>query len=114
MGGAVDLHSHTTASDGSLSPRELVRLAVQHGVRVLAITDHDSTDGLADAMDEAQKHPPLQIVPGLEINCDVPSGPDGVSVSCAWAGTDKASATSNERRDTDRFMAPPRGERRIG
>jgi len=77
VGGAVDLHSHTTASDGSLSPRELVRLAVQHGVRVLAITDHDSTDGLADAMDEAQKHPPLQIVPGLEINCDVPSGPDG-------------------------------------
>jgi len=77
VGGAVDLHSHTTASDGSLSPRELVRLAVQHGVRVLAITDHDSTDGLADAMDEARKHPPLQIVPGLEINCDVPSGPDG-------------------------------------
>lgn len=77
MGGAVDLHSHTTASDGSLSPRELVRLAMQHGVRVLAITDHDSTEGLAEAMDEARNHPPLQIVPGLEINCDVPGGPDG-------------------------------------
>src|SRR5207247_6105549 len=61
VGGAVDLHSHTTASDGSLSPRELVRLAVQHGVSVLAITDHDSTDGLADAMEQGQRRPPLPL-----------------------------------------------------
>jgi predicted metal-dependent phosphoesterase TrpH len=40
-------------------------------VRVLAITDHDSTDGLAEAIEEAQRHPPLIIVPGIEINCDV-------------------------------------------
>ncbi len=79
MGGAVDLHSHTTASDGALPPRELVRLAVRHGVRVLAVTDHDSTDGLAEAADEAAKHPPLQIVAGLEINCDVPAGPGGAA-----------------------------------
>jgi hypothetical protein len=77
VGGAVDLHSHTTASDGSLAPRELVRLAVKHGVRVLAITDHDSTDALAEGMDEARHHPPLQIVPGLEINCDVPGRGNG-------------------------------------
>lgn len=70
----VDLHSHTTASDGSLSPRELVREAVRRGVRVLAITDHDSTNGLADALDEAAKHPPLTIVPGIEINTDVDGG----------------------------------------
>ena len=67
----VDLHSHTTASDGSLSPRELVRLAARHRVTVLAITDHDSTEGLAEAMDEAARHG-IEIVPGLEINCDVP------------------------------------------
>jgi len=77
VGGAVDLHSHTTASDGALAPRELVRKAVQQGVRVLAITDHDSTDGLREAIDEAAKHAPLEIVPGLEINCDVPAGPHG-------------------------------------
>ncbi|MBI3825332.1 MAG: PHP domain-containing protein [Candidatus Rokubacteria bacterium] len=71
MSGGVDLHSHTTASDGTLSPRELVALAAKHGVRVLAITDHDSTDGLAEAIEEAAKRPPLTIVPGLEINCDV-------------------------------------------
>jgi 3',5'-nucleoside bisphosphate phosphatase len=70
--GAIDLHSHTTASDGALAPAELVREAVKHGVRVLAITDHDSTDGLAEALDEASRHPGLTVVPGLEINCDVP------------------------------------------
>ena len=74
MTGGVDLHAHTTASDGTLSPRELVRAAVKRGVRVLAVTDHDSTDGLADAFDEAARHPPLTIVPGLEINCDVAGG----------------------------------------
>jgi hypothetical protein len=72
MTAGVDLHSHTTASDGTLSPTELVRAAVKRGVRVLAITDHDSTDGLAAAREEAARHPPLVIVPGLEINCDVP------------------------------------------
>ena len=72
MASAVDLHSHTTASDGTLSPRELVRMAARHGVRVLAITDHDCTGGVADAMDEARSLPPLEVVPGLEINCDVP------------------------------------------
>jgi DNA-binding CsgD family transcriptional regulator len=51
-----------------------VREAVRRGVRVLGVTDHDSTEGLADALDEAAKHPPLEIVPGLEINCDVEGG----------------------------------------
>jgi predicted metal-dependent phosphoesterase TrpH len=71
MPGGVDLHSHTTASDGQLTPRELVREAARRGLRVLAVTDHDSTDGLAEAMDQARHHPPLAIVPGIEINCDV-------------------------------------------
>lgn len=68
---AVDLHTHTNASDGSLTPRELVREAVRQGVRVLAITDHDSTDGLAEALDEATQHPPLELVPGIEINTEI-------------------------------------------
>jgi 3',5'-nucleoside bisphosphate phosphatase len=68
--GGVDLHSHTTASDGALSPRELVKLAARHGVRVLAVTDHDSVSGLPEAIEEAAHHG-IEIVPGLEINCDV-------------------------------------------
>jgi hypothetical protein len=74
MTAGVDLHTHTTASDGTLTPRELVRAAVARGIRVLAITDHDSTEGLAEARAEAAAHPPLTIVPGLEINCDVAGG----------------------------------------
>lgn len=70
----VDLHSHTTASDGALGPRELVREAARRGVRVLAITDHDSTEALAEAFDEVAKHPPMTLIPGIEINCDVDGG----------------------------------------
>src|SRR5262249_22515384 len=59
----------TTASDGTLSPRELVLAAARHGVAVLGVTGHDSTDGLADAMALAPSHP-MAVVPGLGSNCD--------------------------------------------
>ena len=71
MPGAVDLHTHTTASDGTYAPRDLVAEAASRGVRVLAVTDHDSTEGLAEAIDEAERRRPLEIIPGIEINCDV-------------------------------------------
>jgi predicted metal-dependent phosphoesterase TrpH len=71
VGGGVDLHSHTTASDGTLRPGALVAEAARRGVRVLAVTDHDTTDGLAEAIEAAKRYPPLTIVPGIEINCDV-------------------------------------------
>jgi hypothetical protein len=69
VSGGVDLHTHTTASDGTLAPAALVAEAARRGLRVLAITDHDSTEGLAEAFRAAR--PPLEIVPGIEINCDV-------------------------------------------
>jgi len=71
MPGAVDLHTHTTASDGTYAPRDLVAEAASRGVRVLAVTDHDSTEGLAEAIKEAERRRPLEVVPGIEINCDV-------------------------------------------
>ena len=46
-------------------------LAAEHGVRVLAVTDHDSTSGVAEARAAAAEHPGLTVVPGIEINCDV-------------------------------------------
>ena len=64
----IDLHSHTTASDGMLPPAELVREARRCGVRVLAVTDHDSTEGVAPALAAARDEPRLEIVPGIEIN----------------------------------------------
>ncbi|MBI2864131.1 MAG: PHP domain-containing protein [Chloroflexi bacterium] len=70
----VDLHSHTTASDGVLSPTELVDLAASRGLKILAITDHDSTEGIEEALEAARFHPNLQIVPGIEIGTDVTNG----------------------------------------
>ncbi len=71
MPGAVDLHTHTTASDGTYTPTELVEEAARRGLRFLAVTDHDSTEGLPEAMAAAESHRPLEILPGIEINCDV-------------------------------------------
>jgi predicted metal-dependent phosphoesterase TrpH len=67
----VDLHCHTTASDGILSPAALVARADRLGLKVIAITDHDSTDGVAEAL-EAGKSCGVDVVPGVEINSDVP------------------------------------------
>jgi hypothetical protein len=62
-----DLHSHSTASDGVLSPRELVMRAAAQGVQVLALTDHDDTRGVAEAAAAAREHG-IRIVPGVEIS----------------------------------------------
>ena len=72
MGAIVDLHLHTTASDGRLSPRELVRLIAGRGLKQVSISDHDTTEGLAEAFQEAQKHPGLRIIPGIELSTDIP------------------------------------------
>jgi predicted metal-dependent phosphoesterase TrpH len=70
----IDLHSHTTASDGTLPPAELVRQARRAGVLVLAVTDHDSVEGVNPAIAEALEAPGLEIVPGIEINTEVAGG----------------------------------------
>jgi predicted metal-dependent phosphoesterase TrpH len=71
----VDLHLHSTASDGTLSPAELVALAVQRGLRVIALTDHDSTEGVDAALQAARASGgALEVVPGVELNTDVPAG----------------------------------------
>ena len=67
-----DFHTHSTRSDGVLAPSALVDLAYEHGVRVLALTDHDTLDGIAEAEAAAARHPGLLLVPGVELSCDVP------------------------------------------
>lgn len=71
--GTVDLHTHTTASDGLLSPRELVRLAAERGIRVLAVTDHDSVAGIPEAQHAAREHGIL-LIPGIELSTAVERG----------------------------------------
>jgi predicted metal-dependent phosphoesterase TrpH len=69
-----DLHLHTTASDGRLDPKEIVSLAAQVGLDVIAITDHDTVNGVPPALAAARSLPSLTVIPGIEINTDVPHG----------------------------------------
>lgn len=63
----IDLHSHTTASDGQHAPAEQVAMAAKAGVTVLAVTDHDTVAGIA-ACDETAKALGMRLVPGIEIS----------------------------------------------
>ena len=67
----VDLHVHTTASDGALTPTQVVQRAARLGLTVLAITDHDSVAGIPEAL-AAGAACGVEIIPGVEINTDVP------------------------------------------
>lgn len=65
----IDLHTHSTASDGSLSPEELVRHAREKGLSAIAITDHDTIDGVGQALKEGQRIG-MEVIPGIEISVD--------------------------------------------
>ena len=70
----ADLHLHTTASDGRLTPRELVQQAAKLNLDVIAVTDHDTVEGIPPALEAAKSFPQLMVIPGVEINTDVPKG----------------------------------------
>lgn len=62
-----DLHTHSTASDGKFSPKEVVKKAYDRGVKYLALTDHDTLSGIAEAKEEAEKLG-LNFIPGIELS----------------------------------------------
>lgn len=68
----IDLHVHSNASDGTLSPKEVVELAVTSGIRAIALTDHDTLDGIPEAEAAAEtanvKGHSIQIIPGVELS----------------------------------------------
>jgi len=70
----VDLHIHSTASDGRLSPEEIVSKSAENGLTIIAIADHDSLDGIVPALVAAKAFPWLKVIPGVELSTDVPSG----------------------------------------
>lgn len=73
MANTIDLHTHSTASDGLYSPTDLLQQAQQVGLKVLALTDHDSTEGIPEASEAAQRLG-IDFIPGIEINSDVDRG----------------------------------------
>ncbi len=69
----IDLHAHTHASDGSLAPADVVARAAARGVSTLAITDHDTLDGLGDAV-TAGARLGVTVIPGVELSVRAPQG----------------------------------------
>ena len=70
----IDLHLHTNKSDGTLSPSEIVELSFNKGLKIIAITDHDTTDGISEASDVIANHPEMTLIPGIELSVDIPGG----------------------------------------
>lgn len=77
----IDLHVHSTKSDGTLTPTELVNYAIEKGLSAFALTDHDTTEGIDEAMAAAAKHNesitqgkeqgvPLEVIPGIEFSTE--------------------------------------------
>jgi predicted metal-dependent phosphoesterase TrpH len=94
----IDLHAHTSASDGTFTPAEIVDLALDRALSVLAITDHDTTDGLRDAARAADGRG-LEVVPGIEFSAEY----DGASlhVLAYWVDPDDAELQAELRRLND-------------
>lgn len=69
-----DLHTHSTASDGLLPPREVVALAAERGLAGMALTDHDTCDGIAEARGTAEMLG-IRLIPGVELSCSSPQSP---------------------------------------
>ena len=65
----VDLHVHSNKSDGTLSPTELVNYAIEKGLSAFALTDHDTTDGVKEALDAA-KDKDIEVIPGIEFSSE--------------------------------------------
>jgi hypothetical protein len=70
----VDLHVHSTASDGKLSPRAIIIKAAELGLKIISLTDHDSIDGIIPALEAARAFPKLTFIPGVEVSTDLPEG----------------------------------------
>jgi 3',5'-nucleoside bisphosphate phosphatase len=95
--GGYDLHTHTTRSDGTQTPTENVRMAVERGLEGIGVTDHDTTDGLDEAIAAAGTD--LEIVPGIEFSAEY----DGASlhVLAYWVDPNHAPLREELRRLTD-------------
>ena len=70
----IDLHCHSTASDGTVPPEELPTMARKIGLKALALTDHDTVNGVEAFLDAAKDVPDVRCIPGIELACRLESG----------------------------------------
>ena len=69
----IDLHVHSNISDGTMSPADVVKLAAKSGLSAIALTDHDTVDGIEEALAAGEKYG-VEIIPGIEISADYKGG----------------------------------------
>jgi predicted metal-dependent phosphoesterase TrpH len=94
----IDLHAHSNRSDGTFTPRELIRLAADRGLDVVALTDHDTTDGLEEAA-AAAREVGVEAVPGVELSAEHLG--TSIHVLCYWPDTDDPGLRDELRRLRD-------------
>ncbi len=104
----IDLHTHSTRSDGTFEPVEVVRLAAERGLDVVALTDHDTTDGLDEAIEEGMRLG-VEVVPGVELSTEYEA--TSVHVLCYWMDPANADLQLELRRLRDQRFA--RGEQMV-
>src|SRR5206468_4129408 len=104
----IDLHTHTVYSDGTFTPAELIALAGERGLDVVALTDHDTTNGLEEA-GTAATAAGIELVPGVEFSTVRQS--EGMHILCYFMDpTNPEFRAELERLQDDRFT---RGERMV-
>lgn len=105
----IDLHTHSNRSDGTFEPAEVVRLAAERALDVVALTDHDTTDGLAEALATGSVVG-VEVVPGVEFSAEFDG--NSVHVLCYWMDPEDTALQLELRRlREDRFR---RGELMVG
>ena len=105
----IDLHTHSNRSDGTFEPAEVVRLAAERALDVIALTDHDTTDGLAEALATGSVVG-VEVVPGVEFSAEFDG--NSVHVLCYWMDPQDAALQLELRRlREERFR---RGELMVG
>lgn len=90
--GIIDLHVHSTCSDGTLTPTELVRAAFRRGLCAFALTDHDCVLGIREAQDAAAAYP-VEVISGVELSCEQ----EGREIHIVGLFIDAQNETLNEK-----------------
>ncbi|WP_338668672.1 PHP domain-containing protein [Pseudodesulfovibrio methanolicus] len=80
---SIDLHTHTTVSDGTLTPTELVKLAKESGLDAIAVTDHDTFQGIPEALEAGRKYG-IEVIPGAELSLESPEGTGWIHMVALW------------------------------
>ncbi len=80
---SIDLHTHSTASDGTVSPTELIRQAKDIGLDAIALTDHDTIQGIPEAL-AAGRELGMEVIPGCELSLESPEGAGWMHVVALW------------------------------